>query len=59
METELFLLLYYSLHFMSIYLLHRLGALHREYVTKTWSVVLLNKKNTYTAISSLLCMTSC
>ena len=30
-----------------------------RYVTKTWSVVLLNKKNTYTAISSVLCMTSC
>ena len=27
-------------------------------VTKTWSVVLLNKKNTYTAISSVLFMTS-
>ena len=30
-----------------------------RYVTKTWSVVLLNKKNTYTPISSVLCMTSC
>ena len=30
-----------------------------SYVTKTWSVVLLNKKNTYTPISSVLCMTSC
>ena len=29
-----------------------------RFVTKTWSVVLLNK-NTYTAISSVLCMTSC
>jgi len=29
-----------------------------RYVTKTWSVVLLNK-NTYTPISSVLCMTSC
>jgi len=28
-----------------------------RYVTKTWSVVLLNKKNTYTAIASVLCMT--
>ena len=30
-----------------------------RYVTKTRSVVLLNKKNTYTPISSVLCMTSC
>ena len=30
-----------------------------RYVTKTWSVVLLNKKDTYTPISSVLCMTSC
>ena len=30
-----------------------------RYVTKTWSVVLLNKKNTYSPISSVLCMTSC
>jgi len=31
-----------------------------RYVTKTWNVVLLNKKkNTYTPITSLLCMTSC
>ena len=30
-----------------------------RYVTKAWSVVLLNKKNTYTPISSALCMTSC
>jgi len=29
-----------------------------SYVTKTWSVVLLNKK-TYTPISSVLCMTNC
>jgi len=29
-----------------------------RYVTKTWSVVLLNKK-TYTPISSVFCMTSC
>jgi len=28
-------------------------------MSKTWSVVLLNKKNTYTPISSVLCMTSC
>ena len=27
--------------------------------SKTWSVVLLNKKNAYTPISSVLCMTSC
>jgi len=30
-----------------------------RYVTKTWNVVLLNKKNTYTPISSVFCMTSC
>ena len=30
-----------------------------RYVTKTWNVVLLNEKNTYTAVSSVLCMTSC
>jgi len=31
-----------------------------RYVTKTWSVVVLNnKKNTFTAISSVLCVTSC
>ena len=32
-----------------------------RYVTKTWSVVLLNnnKKKTCTPISSVLCMTSC
>jgi len=30
-----------------------------RYVTKTWSVVLLNKKKTYIPISSVLCMTSC
>ena len=30
-----------------------------RYVTKAWSVVLLNRKNTYTLISSVLCMTSC
>ena len=30
-----------------------------RYVTKTCSVVPLNKKNTYTPISSVLCMTSC
>ena len=29
-----------------------------RYVTKTFSVILLNKKNTYTPISSILCMTS-
>jgi len=32
---------------------------HVMYVTKTQSVVLLNKKNTYTPISSVLYMTSC
>jgi len=32
---------------------------HVTYVTKTLNVVLLNKKNSYTPISSLLCMTSC
>ena len=30
-----------------------------RYATKTWSVVLLNKKHTYIPISSVLCMTSC
>jgi len=30
-----------------------------RYVTKTWSAVLLNKNNTYTPISSVMCMTSC
>jgi hypothetical protein len=30
-----------------------------RYVTKTWGVVLLNKKEKYTPISSVLCMTSC
>jgi len=29
------------------------------YVTKTWSVFLLNKKNTHTPISSALCMIRC
>jgi len=30
-----------------------------RYVPKTWSVVLLNKKSTYTPVSSVLYMTSC
>jgi hypothetical protein len=40
---------------------HR-GPIYRapvRYVTKTWNVVLLNKKKTYAPISSVLCMTSC
>ena len=31
----------------------------KRHVTKTWSTGLLNKKNTYNPISSVLCMTSC
>ena len=44
------------------YLSNHKGCTYRapvRYVTKTWSVIPLNKKNTYTVISSLLCMTSC
>jgi len=42
-----------------IFLFNRTSRAPVRYLTKTWSVVLLNKKkNTYTPISSVLCMTS-